>query len=96
MPQDRTSNGGRSITVDRSEGDPDVLVFTYQGREIAELHPPADDAPPRTDGQAEWRVTFEAYPETTVLGAPDEPPIDNALSPFDMYVDYLEADEADG
>jgi hypothetical protein len=38
----------------------------------------------------EWRLTFEAYPETTVLGTTDDPPIDGALFYIDQALDYLE------
>src|SRR6185437_7276335 len=79
FPQTRTSNGGRQITIDRSVDEDDVLVFSVDGQEIAELHPPEPNAPPRIDGMLEWPVRFVAYPETTVLGAPDDPPITGSL-----------------
>jgi len=41
----------------------------------------------------EWPVRFEAYPETTVLGPPDDPPITDALFYVDMALDSLEDDE---
>lgn len=43
FPKHRTSNGGRSITIDRSEDDESILVFTYAGREVAELHCPEEN-----------------------------------------------------
>lgn len=92
FPQHRHSNGGRAITVDRSEDYESVLVFTFEGREVAELHNPDDDQPARTDGLLIWRLTFPAYPETVVLGAPDDPPITNALDYVDQALDYEDED----
>jgi hypothetical protein len=92
-PLTRTSNGGRQITVDRSEDDEDVLVFTFEGEEVGELRPPDPAAPARTDGMLEWPVRFEAYPSTTVLGPPDDPPITDALFYVDMALDSLEEEE---
>lgn len=71
----------------------DVLVFVYEDEEVAELHPPDEGAPRRTDRMVEWRLTFEAYAETTVLGTADCPPIDGALFYVDQALDYLENDE---
>lgn len=93
FPQIRTSNFGRQITVDRSEDDDSVLVFTADGAEVAELHPPEMGGPPRTDGMAEWPLRFEAYPETTVLGPPDDPPITDALFSIDVALDAIEEDD---
>ena len=87
FPQTRTSNGGRQYTVDRHEDDGTVLVFSFEGEEVAELHQPEPDSPARTDGLLEWPLRFEAYPETTVLGRPDDPPISNALDYLDQALD---------
>jgi hypothetical protein len=92
FPQTRTTNFGRQITVDRSEDDDAVLVFSVDGTEIAELHQPAPGGPPRTDGMAEWPLRFEAYQETTVLGPPDDPPIADALFSIDVALDATEED----
>jgi hypothetical protein len=40
-----------------------------------------------------WRLTFEAYPETTVLGALYDPPIDRALFYVDNALDFLEQED---
>jgi hypothetical protein len=93
FPQTRMSNGGRQITVDRSDDDEGVLVFTFEGAEVGELHPPELGGLPRTDGMLEWPVRFEAYPDTTVLGRPDGPPITDALFYVDLMLDSLEEDD---
>ena len=95
FPQQRTSNFGRQITVDRHEDHPQRLVFTYEGEDVAELDPPAASALGRTDGMVEWRLSFySAWPETTVLGSPDEPPIDGALFYVDLMLDERDEEEA--
>lgn len=95
FPHDRMSNGGRPITIDRSEDDDGVLVFTFAGREVAELHEPDENQAARADGLLEWRLTFPAYPETVVLGAPGEPPITNALQYVDDAISFENDDEDD-
>jgi hypothetical protein len=94
FPEGRTSNGGRRIVVDRNEDHPERIVFSYDEEEVAELHPPEPDGPERTDDMAEWRLTFfDQFPETTVLGDPEEPPIDGALLYVDMMLDDRDENE---
>jgi hypothetical protein len=93
FPQTRSTNGGRQVTINRSQDDDDVLVFSFEGTDVAELHPPELGGPSRTDGMLEWPVRFEAYPDTTVLGPPDEPPITNTLFYVDLMFDSIEEDD---
>lgn len=94
LPWKRTSNYGRQFTVDRHEDHPERLVFTYDDEDVAELHPPDPNAPERADRMVEWRLTFySAWPETTVLGTADEPPVDAALFHVDLMLEEREEDE---
>jgi hypothetical protein len=92
FPLTRTSNGGRQITIERSEDDDNALAFRFEGTEVAKLQPPDNSAPVRTDGMLEWPLRFESYPDTTVLGRPDDPPITDALFYVDLALDSLDDD----
>lgn len=87
FPQERTSNDGRRITVDRNEDHPERLVLTFEDEEIAELHP----FEPSLGG---WRLTyFDQYPETIVPGDPEEPPVEGAFFYVDMFLEERDGDE---
>lgn len=92
-PQVCTSNSGRVYRVEPDDdGDPDdipgSLVIGHEGEPVARPEPPEEDVPPRTDGMVEWTLWFQAgYPETTVLGPLDEPPISDALFYVDLALD---------
>lgn len=92
-PLERTSNSGRQITIDPHEDHPRAgssLATTTKRSPIWSRPKRERPIAPTGWSSGSFRSSMPG-PETTVLGPPDEPPIDGALFYVDLMLD--EADE---
>ena len=84
FPQERVTNLGRRITVDRVEGASNRFVFRQGDEKVAELHPARSSTGSDPGEQVGWSLTFPDSPPRILAAPLHEPPIGGSLLFIDI------------